>query len=270
MRGPTIKPKVQLLSVIISLFLIVSLGASTVTAHPPSSIELSYDPAEGVLEVTISHRVGNTSSHYVEKVVVTRNGETVMEKNYSEQEGRSEFTYRYSVAAQNGDTLSVNAKCNRFGDQTESLTVEGLPVETSELFHAKLSPEAGGLDLDDGIAAEASGVAVVLLDPSSNSLEFLLSFKGLSGVPTGAGLWRGSEEVPESRVLNVFGQNGQSLVESPDGSSAFISGVWDESSSQPLTGELVEEFLNGRIYVNVRTEMNPEGEIRARLVKVES
>jgi len=269
MRGSTIQPRLQLLSVIISLFLIVSLGASTVTAHPPSSIELNYDRAEGVLEVTISHPVGNTSSHYVERVVVNRNGETVLEKDYSEQEGRSEFTYRYSLAAQNGDTFSVNAECNRFGDLTESVTVEGLPVETSELFHGKLSPEAGGLDIDDGAITEASGVAVVLLDPSRNSLEFLLSFKGLSGAPTGAGFWRGSAEVPESRVLNIFGQNDQSLLESPGGSSAFISGEWNQSSQQPLTGELVEDFLNGRIYVNVRTERNPDGEIRARLVKVE-
>ena len=269
MRESNVKPRVQLLSVIISLFLIVSFGASTVTAHPPSSIELNYDQAERVLEVTISHSVGNRSRHYVERVVVTRNGETVLEKNYSEQEGRSEFTYRYSLAAKNGDTFSVNAKCNRFGDLTESLTVEGLPVATPELFHGKLSPEVGGLDIENGTTGDSGGVAVVLLDPSRNSLEFLLSFKGLSGAPTGAGFWRGSEEEPESLVLSIFGQNGQSLLENPGKSSAFISGEWNQSSQQPLTGELVEDFLNGRIYVNVRTERNPDGEIRARLVEVE-
>ncbi len=269
MQGLTMERKSQLSFILISLFLIVSLFASTITAHPPSGIELNYDQAKMMLEVTISHRVGNPNNHYVESVVVTRNGETVLEKEYSEQKDRSKFTYRYDLSAENGDTFSVNAQCNRFGNVSGSMTVSGLPVETSDLFYGKLTAESGGLEVSRDSAAGASGVATVLLDSSKNSLQFSLTFKGLSGAPTGASFWKGSKENPETRVLNIFGQNGQSMLNNPDGSSALISGEWNESSFQPLTDELVEDFLNGRIYVNVRTEMNPEGEIRARLVKVD-
>lgn len=269
MQGLAMERKGQLSFILISFFLIVSLFASTITAHPPSRVELNYDQAKTMLEVTISHRVGNPNNHYVESVVVTRNGETVLEKDYSKQKDRSEFTYRYDLAAENDDTFSVNAQCNRFGNVSGSITVSGLPVETSDLFLGKLTAESGGLKVSGESAAEASGVAIVLLNSSKNSLQFSLTFKGLSGTPTGASFWKGSKEKPETRVLNIFGQNGQSILNTPDGNSALISGEWNESSFQPLTDETVEDFLNGRIYVNVRTEMNPEGEIRARLLGVD-
>ncbi|MBW2672300.1 MAG: hypothetical protein JRD89_02640 [Deltaproteobacteria bacterium] len=73
--------------------------------------------------MTISHAVSNPQKHYVKKVIITKNGESVATHEYASQPGPSSFTYTYHVNAKAGDALKVRAKCNYFGSETGKLTV---------------------------------------------------------------------------------------------------------------------------------------------------
>ncbi len=267
MRRGISKPKVLAAFLLVSLASIMLLASTSLRAHPPSNIELNYNGEKEVLRVVVSHSVGNPSAHYVEAVTVTRNGEGVVEEEYDKQAGRSESTYEYQLGAENGDTFEVEAVCNRFGNITGTLTVKGLPVDERSLLHAGLSPESSTLTVDDNTPSSARGIAVVLLDPAENSLQYTLSFKGLSGPATGADLIKDGAE--GQVILPVFGKDEDTSPEPPESNSGFITGAWGDTSTEPLTDELVTAILEGEVYVRVKTELNPEGELLAPLEEVE-
>ena len=45
----------------------------------------------------------------------------------------------------------------------------------------------------------------------------------------------------------------------------YEKGAWTSTDQEPLTEQLVNELLNGNIYVNVHSQQSPNGEIRAQL-----
>ncbi|MBS3788734.1 hypothetical protein KGY79_11125, partial [Candidatus Bipolaricaulota bacterium] len=89
------------LYVSVLLIITIALFFSTVSAHQPSNMELSYDPIAGKLQVNIGHRVGNISGHYIERVTIRRNGDIVHEENYQVQQKRSGGTFQYDLSASN-------------------------------------------------------------------------------------------------------------------------------------------------------------------------
>ncbi len=109
------------LSVSVLLVVTFTLFFSTVSAHPPSNMELSYDPIAGKLRVNIGHRVGDISSHYIESVVIRNNGNVVLEENYQDQQKRSGGTFEYDLSASNLGRITVEAECNRFGQISRSI-----------------------------------------------------------------------------------------------------------------------------------------------------
>ena len=249
----------------------VLLVSSAVLAHPPSGMELNYLGGEGVLEVTITHRVGNPSRHYIERVTVIKNGETVLERTYNQQEDRSTSVYQYQVEAGNGDTLKVEAGCNRFGTISESLTVEGVPVRGKVLIQAKLTTDTEVPQVAEETPPTAYGLAIASLDRENNVLHYAVTYTGLSGTPTMAHFHRGAKGETGPPVRTIFGQPEVegAPTEPPEGNSGFLSGSWKADGNQPLNEELEEALLSGEIYINIHTELNPKGEIRAQLVQVE-
>lgn len=79
---------------------------------------------------------------------------------------------------------------------------------------------------------------------------------------------KGEEGPP---VRTIFGKSENEDVPSvaPEGNSALIKGVWNSKEDQPLTDEMIDALLSGEIYINIHTELNPAGEIRAQLVRVD-
>lgn len=257
------KPKRFAFILLVSFFSVVLLAVTSLRAHPPSNLELDYKGEEGVLEVTITHSVGNPSGHYIESVLVKRNGDTVKEQEYEDQPERNEMTYEYQLKAENGDTFEVEAECNRFGDMTGSLSVEGLPSRGEGLLLGELTPAADQLAVEGDTPSSARGLAVVLLDPGDNTLKYSLAFKGLSGPPTEANFLK--DGVEGQVILTIFGDGD----ESPESNSGFVTGKWDETSPQQLTSELVSSILEEEVYVIVKTELNPKGELIAPLKEVD-
>ena len=251
----------------LSLILVSSSGL----AHPPSNMELEYMGGEGLLTVKITHRVGNPSSHYVEEVSVFKNGNLEIEEDYSEQDASNGGTYEYQLDAKNGDSIRVKAVCNRFGNLTGTIQVEGVPVREPVLFQARLSTEAQVNGVKGGTPDAASGLVIAMLDREENVLKYSLTYKGLSEKPTMAHFHRGDSGEEGPPVRTIFGKPELEGVPAtaPNGTGGFVSGEWSGEAEQPLTGELVDALLAGEIYVNVHTELNPAGEIRAQLEEVE-
>jgi len=251
----------------LSLVLVTSSGL----AHPPSNMELEYLGEEGLLMVKITHRVGNPSSHYVEEVSVFKNGNLEIQEDYSKQGASNGGTYEYQLSAKNGDSIRVKAVCNRFGNMTETIQVEGVPVQEPVLFQARLTTETQVQGVKEGTPGSASGLAIAILDREENVLRYSLTYKGLSGEPTMAHFHRGStgEEGPPVRTIFGKPEIDEAPTTAPDGTSGLLSGTWSGEGEQALTGEMIEALLTGEIYVNIHTELNPAGEIRAQLMEVE-
>jgi hypothetical protein len=117
----------------------------------------------------------------------------------------------------------------------------------------------------------ASGLAIAMLDRQENVLKYSLIYRGLSGEPTMAHFHRGGKGEDGPPVRTIFGKPEieAAPVTPPEGNNGFVTGNWEADGSQPLTDDLVEAILSGNIYINVHTELNPAGEIRAQLEKVE-
>ncbi len=251
----------------ISLVLTLILFSSGLMAHPPSDIDLSYAGASGVLKVEINHRVGNPSRHYIEKLTIMKNGEAVLEKDYEEQESNSGGIYEFQLAAQNGDAINVKAKCNRFGNLSASIEVQGVPVAEKTLLRASLLPNSAVPAVAEPTPDRASGLAIAILDRANNVLKYSITFKGLSGRPTMAHFHRGDKGESGPPVRTIFGKPeiDGAPTGPPEGNSGFITGSWENEGGQALTDELEEAILSGDIYVNIHTELNQGGEVRGQL-----
>jgi glucose/arabinose dehydrogenase len=105
------------------LLLIVML-AYPAAAHAPSQVSLAYDSQNQSIKVTIAHTVSNPGSHYIYKVVIQKNGEQILKKEYSSQPTSSTFTYDYPLNASKGDIIKATAYCSIAGSKSGEITVE--------------------------------------------------------------------------------------------------------------------------------------------------
>lgn len=113
------------LSIALAAALLFVALAATAGAHPPSAVNLEYDPETRVLTVTTPHSVGDPTDHYIDVITVSLNGEEIITQYFFTQisAGEQEALYLL-IDAESGDTITVLAECNRFGDAEASLTLE--------------------------------------------------------------------------------------------------------------------------------------------------
>jgi hypothetical protein len=91
-------------------------------AHPPKEVVLSYDQAKHTLEVRITHPSPNPAAHYIKKVELKKNDQTISATEYQSQPGQATFAYLYPVEIGAVDVLEVMVTCSVFGSKTEKLT----------------------------------------------------------------------------------------------------------------------------------------------------
>jgi len=88
-------------------------------AHPPSAIDATYDAKRGELNVTVEHPVTKPTEHFINEVVVTKNGSEAAKKTFDSQTShRNQTMPPIKFDAKPGDTVSVKATCNLFGAKT--------------------------------------------------------------------------------------------------------------------------------------------------------
>jgi hypothetical protein len=89
-----------------------------VHANAPSALTVSYNLETQALQVTITHPVGDTVTHYIYTVEIKKNGVVYNTTTYTSQPAPNSFTYTYHVNATTGDTLEVTALCIQGGSKT--------------------------------------------------------------------------------------------------------------------------------------------------------
>lgn len=127
-----IKSKRLMFLTIFLMFITLLFSTFYVSAHSPSSMNLSYDGTTNKLQVDISHQVSNPNTHYVDNIVVKINGENRINQDYTSQSGSS-FSYTYEdLVLSEGDLVQVTATCNQGGSISNELTVSSEGVSVAE------------------------------------------------------------------------------------------------------------------------------------------
>jgi hypothetical protein len=111
------------LHLVILLLVIPALLITTVAAHPPSALNLTYNSSTSELSATITHAVRDPADHYIDPVEVRSGDAVLISVNYTSQPTNRTFMYVYTITAKSGDLLEVNATCNKGGSLAETILV---------------------------------------------------------------------------------------------------------------------------------------------------
>ncbi len=116
-----------------------------------------------------------------------------------------------------------------------------------------LSARMNGAQETPAVTTNAVGVAAFSLNATHDTMCVTMTVSGLSGPITGAHIHSGAPGVSGAVVLGL---------------DAFLSG---NNLSVTLTGSnltpaLLSDYLSGKMYINVHTSANPNGEIRGQIV----
>ena len=113
----------SLVSIVVFLTVLMLFQFTPVSAHNPTSVDLSYDFESQELTVDVAHSTTDINSHYIYQVEVQKNSVVVLTREYTTQNTTSGMSATYHVAAIHGDVLSVTARCTLAGIRTSQITV---------------------------------------------------------------------------------------------------------------------------------------------------
>lgn len=103
---------------------LLAAAVSTVYAHPPSDITVTFGPGTKLLKAVITHNVNNPQSHYIKKVDISLNGKEIIAQQISGQDNNNNQTVIYYIPdAEAGDSLSVEAYCSISGKLKKEIIV---------------------------------------------------------------------------------------------------------------------------------------------------
>ncbi len=109
----------------ITVFLSIMIVASMGYAHPPSDVEISFDPETQVLTAVIVHGTSNPDKHYIEKVDVGLNGKEIIEQIISREDNGRDQTVSYLIPdVKTGDVISVEGYCNLSGKLKKEIKIK--------------------------------------------------------------------------------------------------------------------------------------------------
>lgn len=92
-------------------------------AHPPVSIDVALQP-EGKLRIQVSHTVNDPAKHFINRIVITRDGKVLAEQSFVRQTGKTGLEVEIPVTGlSKGQTIQVEADCNIFGSLKKSVTL---------------------------------------------------------------------------------------------------------------------------------------------------
>jgi hypothetical protein len=143
--------KTKLLFGLFMLFAMSAMLIVPVRAHPPADMTLSYDYDNQILTVTVIHSVADVNTHYIERIIINKNGQFAMNRNYTSQASASSMSDTFDLDAADDDILQVTAICSVSGQIVRQVTVSSGGLE-------RLPNPIPGFP----IAAIAIGLAVAL------------------------------------------------------------------------------------------------------------
>jgi hypothetical protein len=112
---------------IAAIFLTAML--SPVFAHPPSNIVASFDSTKKELKVFVYHDVKDQFKHYIGNIYIERNGNKIIEQNFSSQIDLTQQIAVYTIIdIRPGDELVITAVCNISGKKTVKFPIAASPT----------------------------------------------------------------------------------------------------------------------------------------------
>ncbi len=106
------------------LLVFVAVMAGPAAAHPPSSIDLRYEPAGRLLVVGFKHLVQDANAHFIKEIKVQVNGKEFAKIELTAQSGKDGGQVSLSLPeVKTGDLVNVKAECNRFGEMKKDLRI---------------------------------------------------------------------------------------------------------------------------------------------------
>ena len=109
---------------IIFLFLLIMCLFFPIQAfsHPASKVILSVEG--NILHVTVQHNVGNPQTHYINEIIVTLDGKKIITQLFFLQTDNTQKVSYTIPSLKSGDTITVEASCNRGGIRKGAITVK--------------------------------------------------------------------------------------------------------------------------------------------------
>jgi hypothetical protein len=148
-----IKKSIYYFSVIFVAIFVITTSINA-RGHSPDAMTLNYNSNTQTLSVTITHTVGDNSSHYIQSVVVTVNGSMEISQVYTSQPTLNSFSYNFSVAANTGARIQGLATCNQGGSVSACIIVGSGECPTTP---------GGGIPGYNGILSVFALSAIIML-----------------------------------------------------------------------------------------------------------
>jgi len=99
--------------------------AASAFANPPHSIKASYDKNRQEINIAVEHMVNDPSDHFVKEVIISRGGQAITKKEFDFQTSRRQQTMPpIKFTAQDGDEISIQAICNKYGEYETKISVK--------------------------------------------------------------------------------------------------------------------------------------------------
>lgn len=105
--------------ILVVFLLIVSIP---VFSHPASKVVLSVDGK--VLNISVSHSVGNPENHYINEVLVLLNDKEIIKQIFFLQTDNLQKVSYTIPSLKTGDKITVKTNCSRGGKRSGTITVE--------------------------------------------------------------------------------------------------------------------------------------------------
>jgi hypothetical protein len=100
----------KITAIVFCLLFVTSLAH----AHPPTLIDIKYDPVTKQVVATIYHQTSNTQRHFIDKVTTKINDSAPGIKRFSFQKTAREQTVIFVIPGlKSGDMVVLEAYCNK-------------------------------------------------------------------------------------------------------------------------------------------------------------
>ncbi|HOH79494.1 MAG: hypothetical protein KBA79_01480 [Candidatus Cloacimonetes bacterium] len=108
----------------LSLLIITMILVAALSAHPASSVSISYDARNSQITVDFEHSVKSASDHYIQTLTLKINNKTIISQVYSLQEKSAGGLAIYRIPGlRKGDVIEVITDCNKGGKKSGKLTL---------------------------------------------------------------------------------------------------------------------------------------------------
>ena len=128
-----------------SIFLIIiGITSSTLNAKAtnPEHLDLLLDDDTGYMSIYVVHGVTNEDEHYVDSLLITVNGTTVVDRTFTSQETYNilHFEHTFDPIPVDGDIIYVKVTCNFGGEFDEELILGYKRPGHEEEFSSVIPP----------------------------------------------------------------------------------------------------------------------------------